>query len=232
MASRRTGRKLAYAAERLHPSRETRGIVLAGAAGVGKTRLARELLERHRATGGETRLVIATAATGALPLGAFLSILDLHPGDEPTTSSLFSQAVAELRETAAASDLLLVVDDAHLLDGMSGAVVHQLVLAGVPVVLTLRSGAASGDAITSLWKDGVLDRLEIQALARADVESLLTAVLGGPPESSTLERIWQASGGNAMLVRELVTSVQRLASPRRPSGPGSLRSGPRPGRCA
>lgn len=51
------------------------GVVLAGAAGVGKTRLAREVLATAERRGALIRWAAATASARALPLGAFVVTL-------------------------------------------------------------------------------------------------------------------------------------------------------------
>ncbi|MGA8520701.1 MAG: AAA family ATPase, partial [Pseudonocardiaceae bacterium] len=51
------------------------GVVLAGLAGVGKTRLAREALAAAQQRGTVTRWAVATASARALPLGAFAATL-------------------------------------------------------------------------------------------------------------------------------------------------------------
>src|SRR5258708_12282365 len=53
----------------------TGGVLLAGAAGVGKTRLAAEGLAAAAARGFATLRVAATPATADLPFGAFASVL-------------------------------------------------------------------------------------------------------------------------------------------------------------
>jgi AAA ATPase domain len=58
------------------------GVVLAGAAGVGKTRLVREVLTAAEQRGAVTRWAVATASARALPLGAFaatLRVIDPDP---------------------------------------------------------------------------------------------------------------------------------------------------------
>jgi AAA ATPase domain len=54
------------------------GVVLAGAPGVGKTRLAQELLARASSTERATEWVQATRSASSIPFGAFAHLL---PGD-------------------------------------------------------------------------------------------------------------------------------------------------------
>ena len=71
------------------------------------------------------------------------------------------------------------VDDAHLLDELSAVVVHQLVRRRLAsVVLTLRTGEDVPDAITALWKNEMLPRLEVQPLAESETTVLVEHVLG------------------------------------------------------
>ena len=51
------------------------GVVLAGPAGVGKTRLAREALAAEEQRGALTRWAVGTASARALPLSAFAAAL-------------------------------------------------------------------------------------------------------------------------------------------------------------
>jgi DNA-binding CsgD family transcriptional regulator len=97
------------------------------------------------------------------------------------------------------------VDDAHLLDDASAALVHQVAItrAGF-VIVTVRSDLQAPDFAISLWKDGLAERLELQALSRSEVEELVARVLGGQVDGRTMQRLWELTQGNPLFVHELV----------------------------
>ncbi|BCO33684.1 LuxR family transcriptional regulator [Mycobacterium heckeshornense] len=65
-------------------------------------------------------------------------------------------------------NLVLVVDDAQLLDPLSATLVHQLAVSGVTrLIVVIRSGEAVPDALTALWKEQLLLRLDINPFTRA-----------------------------------------------------------------
>ncbi|GAA4475409.1 LuxR C-terminal-related transcriptional regulator [Rhodococcus olei] len=74
------------------------------------------------------------------------------------------------------------------------------------VLLTLRSGESAPDAVTGLWKDGYLDRCEVQPLSEVETAELLEAVLGGPVDSATAARLCALARGSALYLRQLVES--------------------------
>ncbi|MGH3766817.1 MAG: AAA family ATPase [Pseudonocardiaceae bacterium] len=178
------------------------GVVLAGAAGVGKTRLAREALAVAEQGGAVPRWAVATASARALPLGAFAATLGVI-GPDP--ARLVRQATDALLAGAGSAGVIVGVDDAHLLDELSAMLVHQLVLRrAATVVLTLRTGEAAPDAVTALWKDGHLTRLELQPLSADETAMLLEARLGGPVDSAAARRLWTITQGNPLYLRQLV----------------------------
>ncbi len=75
------------------------------------------------------------------------------------------------RETIIAEGHSVIgVDDAHLLDQLSATLLHQLALDGtVRIVATVRTGESVPDAITSLWKDGYLQRLHLTPFTKEPV---------------------------------------------------------------
>ncbi len=207
--------ELRFVAAQLRSRVTPSGVVLAGAAGVGKTRLAREALRRAARPGSQTRWAYGTASARLTPLGAFEGLLgDL--GTDP--ASIVSRAVENLGSSSALRPLI-AVDDAHELDELSALVVHNLVVRGAATVLvTLRSGEQAPDAVTSLWKDEHLPRLELQALSAAETTALLEQVLEAPVDSTGADRLWSLSQGNLLFLRHLVDGELRSGRLRQVAG--------------
>jgi DNA-binding CsgD family transcriptional regulator len=176
--------------------------VLAGEAGVGKTRLAREMLAAAAHRGAATRWVVGTASGASLPFGAFGSAVGDVGGDQ---TRQLARATATLLSGARPAGLVLGVDDGHLLDEQSALIVHHLVTrSSATVIVTKRTGEPAPDAVTALWKDGYLPRLEIQPLSGEETAELLEVALGGPVHSATVRRIWSITQGNPLYLRNLV----------------------------
>ncbi len=178
------------------------GAVIVGAAGVGKTRLAREVLARAEASGDRTYWIVGTQSARQLPLGAFTaSICDNMADPISDVRRVISSFVTQQRK----GRVLIGVDDAHLLDGLSAHVVHQLAQThGTRLVVTVRTGGEEPDAITALWKDDLLTRLDLQPLSAPDTHRMIEALLGGVVDSRSAKRFWKLTGGNALFLRQLV----------------------------
>jgi DNA-binding NarL/FixJ family response regulator len=183
-------------------SSEYKGMVVAGAAGVGKTRLTRRAADAAARTGWSVRRVAGTATGRAVMLGAFARWAD----DVDTSSlALVRKVFAGLQEGAKDAPLLVLVDDAHLLDDLSALIVHQLVLQNVAsVIATIRTGEPTPDAVRALWKDNLLRRLELQPLSRNETGQLLQTFLDGPVSPGSAERFWELSRGNVLFLRHLI----------------------------
>lgn len=182
------------------------GFMVAGDAGVGKSRLVREILAAVSRR-CEPRWIVATRSGGALPLGAFSEWV----GDASSNPAVLVHSVVEaVTASPSAHPVVVAVDDAHLLDELSAVVVHQLVHRRLAKVLvTVRNHEPAPDAITALWKDCYLERVELPALTRTESAQLLARVLKGPLESAAADRLWDMTRGNALFLRHLV--AQELA---------------------
>jgi hypothetical protein len=181
------------------------GVVLAGAAGVGKTRLAREALNQAAAAGLEVDWVAATRAAASIPFGAVSHLLPATErlgADRPDT---LRRAADLLAERSRGRLLVLGVDDAHLLDDASAALVHLLALRGLAfVVVTVRTGEPAPDSVVALWKDGLARRLDLPALTPDATADLLGRALGGPVDGVTRQEVLRVTEGNPLYLRELV----------------------------
>jgi len=199
------------------------GAVLVGPAGVGKTVLARNAVERFARRNAKTtvRWLAGTASASQVPFGAFTHLVDVA-GIGDSTTLLRSARASLLRQCG--GGLLLGTDDAHHLDNLSATLVHQLALSGsVRLMVTLRAGESVPDAITTLWKDSLLTRVDIEPFDLAQTRELLDAVLGGPLETSSADRIFNVSEGNPLFLRHLVEGAVNSGALRRVEGVWQLR---------
>jgi hypothetical protein len=182
--------------------------VLAGAAGVGKSRLAAEAAKAAAQLGHATAHVIATRSAASIPFGPFAAFLPASEDLHPELLGLLRQAGEAIAERAGTGRLVLVVDDAHLLDDGSAALVHQVVLEGsCSVLATMRTPGPAPDTVTALWKEGLAERIDLGVLTEEEVQEVATKALGGPVAAASVRRLWQVSGGNALYVRELLAGA-------------------------
>jgi DNA-binding CsgD family transcriptional regulator/tetratricopeptide (TPR) repeat protein len=186
---------------------ERGGAVVGGAAGVGKTRLAREV--SATLPGWHVMWATATRAVSDLPLGSVAG-LDLADGETAFhgRAGLLSRLTEILVERSGGRPMLVVIDDTHLLDGLSAALVHHLSASGAAaVLLTMRAGDQPPSDVVSLYKDGPLPRLELEPLGQQDFATLASAALGGDVEPDTLHGLWRDTAGNVLFLRELVADA-------------------------
>ncbi|NKQ52856.1 hypothetical protein HFP15_08175 [Amycolatopsis sp. K13G38] len=195
--------------------RERGGAVLGGAAGIGKTRLARAVVSEL--PGWHVSWASLTAASGALPLGgvAALGLMDGDPVREGRTG-LLSRLTELLTAKAAGRPSLLVVDDAHLLDELSAGFVHHAASsAAAAVLLTVRTGEQPPSPVVALYKDGLIPRLELHPLGATDAGTLAAAALGGEVHPATLHALWSQTAGNVLFLRELLADAREAGRLRR-----------------
>ncbi|MFF4271783.1 LuxR C-terminal-related transcriptional regulator [Streptomyces sp. NPDC001536] len=167
------------------------GIVVTGPEGCGKTRLVTEAVR-----GTDCARVAGTPETRHIPFAAFAHLL-------PETVSLH-RAVQLLSAVR-----LLLVDDAHLLDDASAALVHQLAVHGRTRLLVVATdGTPVPGAVSRLWTGELLPRLALEPLPHEETAQLLAAGVGGGLEPLTVNRLHRLCLGDLRLLREVVGAVR------------------------
>jgi DNA-binding CsgD family transcriptional regulator/tetratricopeptide (TPR) repeat protein len=178
------------------------GIVVYGAAGVGKSRIAREALSAAESHGCEGRLAVGTSSARAIPLGVFSAWAQSGVTD---TVQLLRGVIESLASAAAGAAVVVGVDDVHLLDDLSIFVVHQIVQRGAAkVILTIRDGEPIAAAVQEIWKVGRFDRLDLQPLSLDETTTLLSATFEGPVDPDAAQRLWKLTRGNVLYLRNIV----------------------------
>jgi len=181
-------------------------IVLAGAAGVGKSRLAARVLTELGRTGWSTDFVRGTPSSRDIPYG---SLADLLPAMMPAEVVNPLRWAVDQLASGRQRRWAVFVDDAHLLDRASAAVVNHLVVQHYATVLaTVRADEPVPDALAALWRGDIADRIELGPLSVDDTARILRAALGGEVEPGAAERLWELSEGNALLLREVVLAAR------------------------
>ncbi|GAB2817489.1 BTAD domain-containing putative transcriptional regulator [Actinocorallia aurea] len=196
-------------------------LLLAGEAGVGKTRLARAVAEEAAALGVRTAWGRCAEDTGAPPFWPWLQVLrdlgvpgaDLLLGQGAGGMSPFALHSAALEAlTGGPEPRLLVLDDLHWADASSlrlltfaAAELHRR---PVLVVATLRpepGGAPEQltDALGALAREQGVTRLDVPPLTVAEVGAYLERT-GNPGGPRLAARLHERTGGNPFYLGELL----------------------------
>lgn len=184
-------------------------LVLAGPAGVGKTRLASELTDRCVRAGLAAVSVTGTSSSVEIPLAAFAPLLPpLDPelvGRVDARADLLRRTATTLVESASPRRMVLFVDDGHSLDDASATLVYQLATTtSASVIVTVRASEAAPQPITKLWKDNLAVRRDVGGLTAHGVGELLSTALRGPVDPGTVAELCERCDGNVLFLRELV----------------------------
>jgi DNA-binding CsgD family transcriptional regulator len=179
------------------------GIVISGAAGVGKSRVAREALAAAGSDGHDVRWVVGTNSGRTVPLGALAAWVG--PGGGGDSLKLVRQVIESLTSDASGRRVVVAVDDVPLLDELSTFVVEQVIQRrAAKVVFTVRDDESVTPTAQGLWKRGQFARLDLQPLSRDETTALVSAAVGGALDPQAARRLWELTRGNVLYLRNIV----------------------------
>jgi DNA-binding CsgD family transcriptional regulator len=185
------------------------GVVLVGDAGVGKSHLLGAALRHAGHMGFATVLISGTRALADIPLAAFASLL---PSRLSGDAGDLVQVRRSLQQLAGGRPLLLGVDDAHLVDEASAALVHQLAAELSAFVLaSARSGESAPEAITAMIKDGLAIRVALEPFDRMAMVAFAERTVGGQIDHEVEHELWERTLGNPLFARELLLQARDRA---------------------
>ncbi len=173
------------------------GVVITGAAGLGKTALAASICR-------DLPVFWASAAQTMrqVPFGVFGGLL--HDGDQIHPALIPAHVTTRLVRRSGRKVPVLVIDDAHLLDDSSAGAVLTLALGGKVKLVVTAQAEDVPEAVRTLWKDGYLCRVDLAPFHRPDTTELLRALLNGEVAAPTAELLHQRSGGSPRVLADLV----------------------------
>ncbi|MCV7172713.1 helix-turn-helix transcriptional regulator [Mycobacterium manitobense] len=178
------------------------GIVIGGAAGVGKSRVVREALEQAATLGHTVRWVVGTSCARGLPLGAFAAWAGTADRDD---LQLVCAVIRSLSAAPPGTAVVVGVDDVHLLDELSLFVLQQIAQRGeAKLILSIRDGEEIPVGVHELYRIGQFDRLDLEPLSLPETTALLSAALAGPVDPHAARRLWELTRGNALYLRHIV----------------------------
>ena len=214
-------------------------MVLDGEAGIGKTTVWAEIVERGQGRGD--RLLIARPARPeqALSLATLADLLgQVHPNElaglpdpqrdaidavlfagtasgQPIQPRLLGTAIRSLFEQlAAARPLVIAIDDLQWVDPVSASVLgfalRRAGSARVGLLAARRTGEAVPDALAALF-DGA--RQPVGPMSVAGLHHVVRQELGEAPSRPTMIRVHAAAGGNPLFALEIVRLLREVGEP-------------------
>jgi DNA-binding CsgD family transcriptional regulator len=185
------------------------GVMLVGEAGVGKSRIAQEFTRIAEETSAYVVRVTGTESARHLPFAPLVHVLPADDGrggeSSRTREAQLARYAAALKLVAKNRRMAICVDDVHLLDSGSAALIQHIVVSHAPaVVVTARSGEQLPELIEALVAAGHLRVRKLSALSVESLSELAGLFLGELVGVDTRDDLAALAQGNVLFLRELV----------------------------
>ena len=190
---------------------ECSGAVIYGYLGMGKSTLARLLMEDRSTFPTAPFLIQATRGLAGIQYGALAPYLgDARADDMVDSLSVLRALVAFFRKESPGRVPLVVIDDAHELDKESSYLLAQLAIAGtVKVVVLATNGGWHHRDLPALEEDGLLVRFDLQPLTLQEADEACERLLGGRLVRGAVDYFAAEAGGNPLFLRAALSHAVR-----------------------
>jgi DNA-binding CsgD family transcriptional regulator len=184
--------------------------LVAGEAGVGKTRLLRELVADL-----PSGITVLSGAADPDALGRPYSLAAAVLPGPPAGFTDPDAVVARFAERIGDEPAVVIFEDLHWADAESATVIDRLAQLPCPRLLligTYRPDDLSrrlpgGDLLLRLERRHAVEQVRLERLDRNDVGALVAAIYSSPPSSAVIEAVSTRSGGNPFLIEEIVAAT-------------------------
>jgi predicted ATPase/DNA-binding CsgD family transcriptional regulator len=212
-----------------------RTVVIGGDAGIGKTRLLRELLSGVEARVLSGACVDVTA--DSLPYAPFVEALrgladELEPHEADSTQlsataqgRMYERLLGLLRRLGEDTPVVLAIEDLHWADRSTRDLLRFLAVNArserLAVLATYRAddlhrGHPLRPLLAELERAGWAERLHLRPFTRAEVADQIGAILGEPPAPAFVTEVFERAEGNAFCVEQLVATAREGGGQRLP----------------
>jgi DNA-binding CsgD family transcriptional regulator len=207
-----------------------RAVLVTGEAGIGKTHLARDVVDRLERDGFASAWGRADPVERAVPYAAIAQVLStgdghegLHDldgrgfrGPDAVLHEVYRPVAALLAARCADAPLVVTIDDLHYADEdtlvLIGFLVRRLVEVPIMWLFTSRSHLAEpAPALTQLLhrlrEDRRLEEVVLARMSTDDVTTLVVGVVGRPVDAHVLDVIVERASGNPFFAIQLALSL-------------------------
>lgn len=187
------------------------GVFVLGDSGIGKSTLIEAIVDRLGAEVSPIR-IHGSPALAKVPYGVLGPFIVGLPVQEATSQlavlrTLWARLEEEKR--AAQKPLLLIVDDAHDLDEPTAGILAELAAAGwAKLIVGAAARPGLPEPLLQLWFEGIAERYDLRPLTLPQAADMLEDRLGAQVLPNVAEVLWEASGGNPLLLTGLIDDAR------------------------